>query len=401
MARGSYRLSVFPCQQYEVEVSALLTTSESAEADSAQFMAKKQPELAEDAANSVHIVYGTLSVSRKREITDVTRVVVKGGFDDLLIDRECKSIKKSFILYKTEDKEEWHKKEIEINDPNFEEEIFLPDYCKMYSFKLLFEGYPGSSLVSLNLENKIGPADLEQTGLERVPSVTNIRVLPRVDTALISWRQPDCVPAYEFVVYLLEDCLNEEEFEDCFNDAMKAEDPSAFSLDHVVSGSHDYEYRFKQELDSLDSCTEYLLLVRTVNNYGRGEVVSKTFRTRDTDHEFDGETDKNDMIDVSTIPSITHLKVLPKDYSATLDWRQPECFPDYELQLIKLEECEEENYIKCLEQFSPSIEGLAEKKTNSYDFTELEPCTEYVAMARTVGKKENVITTAVIILPLQ
>ena len=101
-----FQLPVLPCVEYEIEVYADLKSKESADADLVKFTAKDQPELTEDAASNVHIVYGTLSVARKRDITDITSVVVKGHFDDILKDKECKSLGKAFILFKTDDKEE-------------------------------------------------------------------------------------------------------------------------------------------------------------------------------------------------------------------------------------------------------------------------------------------------------
>ena len=89
-----FQLPVLPCVEYEIEVYADLKSKESADADLVKFTAKDQPELTEDAASNVHIVYGTVSVARKRDITGITSVVVKGHFDDILKDKECKSVEK-------------------------------------------------------------------------------------------------------------------------------------------------------------------------------------------------------------------------------------------------------------------------------------------------------------------
>jgi hypothetical protein len=91
--------------EYEIEVYADLKSKESADADLVKFTAKDQPELNDNAASNVHIVFGSVSVSKKRDITDVTSLNVKGHFDDILNDKDCKSVQGAFILYKTEDKE--------------------------------------------------------------------------------------------------------------------------------------------------------------------------------------------------------------------------------------------------------------------------------------------------------
>jgi hypothetical protein len=79
--------------EYEIEVYADLKDKESADADLVKFTAKDQPELTEDAASNVHIMYGTVSVARKRDITDVTSVAVKGHFDDILLDKSARVCK--------------------------------------------------------------------------------------------------------------------------------------------------------------------------------------------------------------------------------------------------------------------------------------------------------------------
>ena len=99
--REKFQLTVLPCVEYEVEVYADLKNGESAEAAIVKFTAKEQPELTADAASNIHIMYGSISVSRKRDITDVTSGVVKGDFDQVLVDKECKSVQKAFVLFKT------------------------------------------------------------------------------------------------------------------------------------------------------------------------------------------------------------------------------------------------------------------------------------------------------------
>eukprot|EP00092_Neocalanus_flemingeri_P029036 GFUD01031522.1.p1 GENE.GFUD01031522.1~~GFUD01031522.1.p1 ORF type:complete len:2660 (+),score=730.01 GFUD01031522.1:322-8301(+) len=385
-SRQNMHIPVLPCVEYEIEVYADLTNRESADADLVKFTAKDQPELTEDAASNVHIVYGSVSVSRKRDVTYVTSVEVKGTFDDILDDKDCKSIQHAFILYKTEEDEEWKKEELDPTSDTFEHDLYLPDYCKKYQFKLHFEGFPGTIPITLELETTIGPANIEETGLENVPSIEDLEVVTGISKAVIEWKQPDCVPSYEYVVYRMEDCYEEEDFSDCFEDSTESDNPDTFDLELVYKGKEEQGSRFKREIDNLDSCTEYVILARTINEYGKGEIVSKRFRTRETDSD---EEDLSNLAivgqqsDESYYPTVTNLKVTPGVTTAKVSWKQPECFPDYELQVVSMEDCE--SYEKCVAEFSSDVAETAEKKTNFHEFANLESCTEYVAMARTTG----------------
>ena len=266
-----------------MEVYADLKNSESAEAAIVKFTAKEQPELMTDAASNVHIMYGSISVSRKRDITDVTRGVVKANLDEILADKDCKSVQKAFVLFKTEDKEEWSKEELDTSEDSFEQNLNLPDYCKKYMFKLIFHGFPGTESIILDLETTIGPADIDQAGLERLPVVEDMQVVSGVETARIQWKQPDCVPFYEFVVYSLEDCADEEEFKDCFEDAVSATDTDTFDLELIFGGEVMSGDDFETEISNLDSCNEYIVMARTTNEHGKSKIVSKLFRARETD----------------------------------------------------------------------------------------------------------------------
>ena len=74
--------------------------------------------------------------------------------------------------------------------------------------------------------------------------------------------------------------------------------------------------------------------------------------------------------------------------------KQPQCFPDYKLQIVNIKYCETGSYEACLTEFSSDVEESTEKKRNSHEFDDLEPCTEYVAIARTAGREtDNFILT--------
>ena len=372
-----------------MEVYADLKNGESAEAAIVKFTAKEQPELTADAASNIHIMYGSISVSRKRDITDVTSGVVKGDFDQVLVDKECKSVQKAFVLFKTEDKEEWSKKQLDTTEDSFEQDLNLPDYCKKYMFKLIFYGFPGTESIILELETTIGPADIGQTGLEKLPVVEDMQVVAGIDNAMIEWRQPDCIPSYEFVVYNLEDCADEEEFKDCFDDSMTAEDTDTFSLELIFTGKIMQGEKFETKIGNLDPCNEYVVMARTINEYGKSKIVSKMFRARETDS--DEEDLENfgivgEQADGSFYPTVTNLHVVPDINTARIVWKQPECFADYELQVVNFIDCNAGSYESCLAQFSPDVEETTEKKTNEKLFEGLEACTEYVAMVRTTGK---------------
>ena len=378
--------------EYELEVYADLKNSESAEAAIVKFTAKEQPELMTDAASNVHIMYGSISVSKKRDITDVTRGVVRANLDEILVDKDCKSVQKAFVLFKTEDKDEWSKEELDTTGDSFEKDLNLPDYCKKYMFKLIFHGFPGTESIILDLETTLGPADIDQTGLERLPVVEDMQVVTGVDTARILWRQPDCVPAYEFVVYSLEDCADEEEFKDCFEDAATASDTDTFDLELVFSGEVASEDNFETQISNLDTCNEYIIMARTTNEYGKSKIAGKLFRARETDSE-DEDLANLAIVglqeDGSFYPTVTNLQVVPGVNSAVMGWRQPECFADYELQVVNIKDCKDGSFESCLAEFSPDIEDTTEKKTNKKSFESLEPCTEYVAMARTTGRYDH------------
>ena len=119
-----------------------------------------------------------------------------------------------------------------------------------------------------------------------------------------------------------------------------------------------------------------------------GKVISNLFRTRETD------SDDEDLTNVvglqpegSLYPTVTDLRVEPGEITAKVFWKQPECFPDYELQIVNIKDCETGSYEVCLAEFSAGVEETTEKKTHFHEFGDLEPCTEYVAMARTTGRE--------------
>ena len=89
--------------------------------------------------------------------------------------------------------------------------------------------------------------------------------------------------------------------------------------------------------------------------------------------------------DGSLYPTVTDLRVEPGETTANVFWKQPECFPDYELQIVNIKDCETGSYEACLAEFSSDVEETTQKKTNFHEFGDLEPCTEYVVMARTTG----------------
>ena len=146
---------------------------------------------------------------------------------------------------------------------------------------------------------------------------------------------------------------------------------------------------FKHEINKLESCREYVIIARTSNAYNKGKIIRKLFRTRETDS--DSEDLTNLAIvglqpDGSFYPTVTDLRVEPGEITAKVFWKQPECFPDYELQIVNVKDCEGVSYNVCLAEFSADVEETTENKTNFHEFGDLEPCTEYVAMARTTGK---------------
>ena len=360
---------------------AELSNKESAEAATVKFSAKEQPEVTNDAASNVDIVYTTLGVSEERVIIDVTSVVVKGDFDELLVDKDCKSIERAFILFKTEDKKEWSKQELDTTQDSFVQTLYLPDYCKKYLFQLNFEGFPGTESISLELETTIGPAHIEETGLEKVPVIQELQVVAGVDKAVVEWRQPDCVPSYQVIVLPLDDCGENEKFEDCFESAPDATDEDTFTPGEILTGQIISGDKFKEKIVNLESCREYVVMARTTNDHGKGDIVRKLFRTRKTDPG--DEYIANLAIDDEKYSMVTNLRVEPGMNHVKIFWDQPECFPSYEVQVMKADDCKD-SYDSCLDD---SYTGDTEEITNMREVGGLEECTEYVAVVRNKGRR--------------
>ena len=217
-----------------------------------------------------------------------------------------------------------------------------------------------------------------------------MKVITGKEKAMIEWTQPKCVPSYEYVVFMLEDCSDEEEFSDCFEDSTESDDPDAFEVELIYTGTHGLGEKFQHEIKNLVFCSEYVILARTSNEYGKGKIISRRFRTRETDSNKEDLSNLDavgQQSDGSYYPTVSNLKVAPSVNKANVFWKQPECFPDYELQVVNIEDCD--SYEKCLAEFSYDVAETAKKKTNFHDFDKLESCTEYVAMARATGGDES------------
>ena len=220
-----------------------------------------------------------------------------------------------------------------------------------------------------------------------MPTVQDMQVVTGMNKAVVKWKQSACFPSYEFVVYRLEDCSDEEEFTDCLEDAPSPTDPFTFGLGFIFTGQIMAEEKTEQEIMNLEPCIEYVIMARTRTEHGTGDIVSRLFRTRETGSDEEDLAMLGFQPSGSFYPTVTSLRAEPGENTATLFWKQPECFPDYQLQVVNIESCKTGDYETCLAEFYPEIEGRAERNTNYKDFEGLESCTEYIAMARTTGKE--------------
>ena len=257
----------------------------------------------------------------------------------------------------------------------FKTTVDIPDFCKTYQFKLMFKGSFLTKPVELDLMTTLGPADLAITGLEHVPSVTQMEVSSTMHKTEVVWKQPNCVSGYKYALHHLEDCSDDEEFEDCFTD--------------FHEGVHEDDGPVRIQLAELESCMEYVFMARSFNSYGWGDLVAQKFRTRETNstdidlqnfnivgHEVDGNIH---------IPTLTQFTVRPGVETSTVSWRQPECFPEYELQIVEQRECVDGLVENCVRDFNPDIHDTTEEYEEIHQFTVLDPCTKYVVMGRSTA----------------
>lgn len=281
-------------------------------------------------------------------------------------------------MYKTIDTQVWNEFEIDIAENLFSKTVKIPEFCKTYQFQILFQGSALTVPVELALDTVLGPADLTTTQLKQVPEVTDLKISYSILTAEVEWRQPSCVSGYMYALYNLEDCPDEEEFEDCFVD---------FGLETV--GYEEDAGVVRIPLSELESCMEYVFMVRSFNSYGESSLVTQKFRTRETNtteidlqnfgivgHQVDGKTH---------IPTLTQISVLTGTESAIISWVQPECFPEFELQIVELDLCEDRQVESCVKDFSADLYDLADAYEKSHQVDILDACTEYVVMGRTTG----------------
>ena len=139
--------------------------------------------------------------------------------------------------------------------------------------------------------------------------------------------------------------------------------------------------KFREEIVNLKSCSEYVVMARTTNDHGKGEIVSKLFRTRETDPG--DEYVANLAIGDEGYTKVTNLRVEPEVNSVKIFWDQPECFPSYEVQVIAADDCKD-SYDSCLNE---SHTGDTEEITNIREVEELDECEEYVAVVRNTGRR--------------
>merc|ERR1711936_1572520 len=85
------------------------------------------------------------------------------------------------------------------------------------------------------------------------------------------------------------------------------------------------------------------------------------------------------------IPTLTQFTVSPGVETATVSWRQPECFPEYELQIVEQRECVDGLVENCVRDFHPDIYDTTEEYEENHQFTVLDPCTKYVVMGRSTA----------------
>ena len=65
---------------------------------------------------------------------------------------------------------------------------------------------------------------------------------------------------------------------------------------------------------------------------------------------------------------VTNMSVVPCVNKTGVSWKMPECFPDYELQVVNFEYCENSSLESCVAEFSADVAGTTELGTEYQDF---------------------------------
>ena len=258
-----------------------------------EVITREQPQFTAEALNKVE-VSGDSSEPRS--------VTVRGHWDDILIDRDCKTPGQAFLMFKAEDSEDWSEEELDILDDNFTKKVELAEYCKGHHFKLRVVGYPSSSDVMT--DTKLFSPEEDHLSMADIPPVRDLAVTTSGDRAEISWSQSSCLPGFQFLVSRGDSCgatcLDTNEKKEIGPDDVE-DNEAGVELDVVY---HSKEVKGgRLMIYDLSKCTDYVVMVRLVGQSGRlGPVTSQVFTPSNQNQVFASQ---------KWLPRVEELKIIP------------------------------------------------------------------------------------------
>lgn len=95
-------------------------------------MTRDQPELTSS-------VWDKIEMSREER-----SMTVRGLWDDILQDRDCRSPHQAFIRFRAEGQDHWREVEVDTLTDSFTKTVQLAEYCLDYHVQLRIVGFPGS-----------------------------------------------------------------------------------------------------------------------------------------------------------------------------------------------------------------------------------------------------------------
>ena len=116
-------------------------------------MSRQQPEFTIDAMENVEIM---------RDINDLGIVTVSGNLNDILVDKDCKTPKDAYILFKHDNDEEWMSEKIDVTKDSFENHLNLSEYCLEYKFQMEISGYPGTDPILADIDSGLESIEVER-----------------------------------------------------------------------------------------------------------------------------------------------------------------------------------------------------------------------------------------------
>lgn len=142
---------------------------------------------------------------------------------------------------------------------------------------------------------------------------------------------------------------------------------------HVQVSNNNVNQNVK--LKAVEGCTYYTLVTQS----NIGDMIAEEERLRFMPGTYDQNGNK-EMI-------IWDFKVVAGVKTATLTWRQHQCFPEFDLLIIPVDDCTDMEKKDCLEEWNfQSFQGSSnDQSMNSYVVDKLQNCSQYRAILRSRG----------------